>query len=140
MALEILKKAVNRFFKYTNSFQRYDQKTIFMQCPGGTEKRGIGNRKAWHQNQKAWHRIQKAWHLEVPPFWVPKCHAFRIRCHAFRFRCHAFRFPMPRISVLPGHCIKIVFWSYLWNELVHLKNLFTAFLRILRAICKQKLV
>ena len=32
------------------------------------------------------------------------------------------------------------FLVYLWNELVHLKNPFTAFLRILRAICKTNLV
>ena len=45
MALEILRKTVKIFFKYTNSIKSYDQKTIPMQCPGGAEKRGIGTEK-----------------------------------------------------------------------------------------------
>ena len=45
MALKILRKTVKRFFKYTNSIKSYDQKTVPMQCPGGTEKHGIGTEK-----------------------------------------------------------------------------------------------
>ena len=44
---------MQRFIKYTNAFQRYDQKTIFLVSvqeepkseASGTEKRGIGTEK-----------------------------------------------------------------------------------------------
>ena len=85
MALKILRKAVKRFFKYTNSIKSYDQKTVPMQCPGGTEKRGIGTEKRgiWEPRMVA---LPNATLFgSDATFFGSDATLFGSRCHAFGF-------------------------------------------------------
>ena len=50
--LEILSNTVKRFFQYTNPVQSYGQKTVYLQCPGGSGKRGKGTEKRGKGTEK----------------------------------------------------------------------------------------
>ena len=89
-----------------------------MICGGiGSEKRGI---------------------LEPRMSELPNAMLFGSHATLFGSDATLFQFWIPRFWVPPGHCIKIVFWSYLWNKLVNLENLSTVFLRMLRSIYEKK--
>ena len=125
MALKILRKTVKRFFKYTNSFKSYDEKTVPMQCPGGIEKRDNGTKKRGIGSEK---RGILEPRMEALP------NAMLFGSDATLFGSNALL--LGSSWTLP---IKNSFWSYLWNALVYLKNLCTAFLRILRAESSESL-
>ena len=64
LALNILRKYVKRFFKYAKSLKTYDEETVPMQCPGGTE-----NVASDPKSVALWNPEWR--HFQMPPFSDP---------------------------------------------------------------------